>query len=143
MTILSVVCTADYIDSPPLRRNVQRALNRGRIIISYAERCPTPTSRQAALQDRTGTTDLGRLCARLLTNCIIYYNAQLLSQVRASKEAAGDLQEAALLTQVSPVAWQHLNFYGRYEFRKGPETINMEEIVQELAHRPVRQILEG
>ena len=52
-------------------------------------------------------------------------------------------QGAALLTQVSPVAWQHLNFYGRYEFRKGPETINMDEIVQELAHSPVRQILEG
>ena len=45
--------------------------------------------------------------------------------------------------QASPVAWQHLNFYGRYEFRKGPQAINMEEIVQELAHVPVRQIPEG
>jgi hypothetical protein len=59
------------------------------------------------------------------------------------KLAAGDVQGAALLTQVSPVAWQHLNFYGRYEFRKGPQAINMEEIVQALAHAPVRQILEG
>ena len=74
---------------------------------------------------------------------VIYYNARLLSQVRQAKETGGDAQGAARLTQVSPVAWQHLNFYGRYEFRKGPQAINMEEIVQELAHVPVRPILEG
>ena len=53
------------------------------------------------------------------------------------------MQGALLLTQVSLVAWQHLNFYGRYEFRKGLLAINMDEIVQELAHLPVRQIPEG
>jgi hypothetical protein len=30
------------------------------------------------------------------------------------------------------VAWQHINFYGRYEFTKGPEPINLEAIVEEL-----------
>ena len=132
----------DYIDSPPLRRNVQRALNRGenyhqlRRAVSYANfgklRFKTEHEQQ-----------IWGECARLLTNCIIYYNAWLLSQVRESKETGGDVQGAARLTQVSPVAWQHLNFYGRYEFRKGPQAINMDEIVQELAHVPVRQILEG
>ena len=38
-----------------------------------------------------------------------------------------------MIKQVSPVAWQHINFYGRYEFAKGPEPINMEAIIQELA----------
>lgn len=130
----------DYIDSPPLRQNVQRSLNRGenyhqlRRAVSYANfgklRFKTEHEQQIWSE-----------CARLLTNCIIYYNARLLSQVRDSKEAAGDVHGAALLTQVSPIAWQHLNFYGRYEFRKGPEAINMEEIVHALAHVPVRQIL--
>ena len=40
-----------------------------------------------------------------------------------------------------PVAWQHINLYGRYEFRKGPETININEIVQELAQVSDRQLL--
>jgi hypothetical protein len=31
------------------------------------------------------------------------------------------------------VAWQHLNFYGRYEFSNRPTLINMDAIVQELA----------
>jgi hypothetical protein len=30
------------------------------------------------------------------------------------------------------VAWQHINFYGRYEFTKASESINMEEIVEAL-----------
>jgi hypothetical protein len=82
-------------------------------------------------------------CARLVTNCILYFNARLLSQVRQAKETSGDISGAARLTQVSPIAWQHLNLFGRYEFRKGPLPINMEEIVRELAHLPVRPILEG
>ena len=39
--------------------------------------------------------------------------------------------------QVSPVAWQHLNFYGRYEFRKGPEVIDINEVVKELSQMQV------
>ena len=68
--------------------------------------------------------------------------ANLIPGARVQRSVRGRAG-AALLTQVSPVAWQHLNFYGRYEFRKGPQAINMAEIVQELARVPVRQILAG
>jgi hypothetical protein len=57
-------------------------------------------------------------CSRLIANCIIFYNATLLSNLLAHKESRGDMQGAALVKQVSPVAWQHVNLYGRYEFRK-------------------------
>ena len=43
-------------------------------------------------------------CGHLLTNCIIYYNATLLSNLLAHKEKTGDPQGAALIKQVSPVA---------------------------------------
>jgi hypothetical protein len=45
----------------------------------------------------------------------------------------GDMQGAALVKQASPVAWQHINLHGRYEFRKQPELVNVDEIVRELA----------
>jgi hypothetical protein len=54
-----------------------------------------------------------------------------------------DVQGAALLKQVSPVAWQHINLYSRYEFSKRPELINMDAITQELAQVPVQQDLTG
>ena len=128
----------DYIDSPPLRRNVQRALNRGenshqlRRAVSYANfgklRFKTEYEQQVWEE-----------CSRLITNCIIYYNATILSHMFAHKERRGDAAGAARLTQVSPVAWQHINLCGRYEFTKAPDVIHMAAIIQALAPAPVPQ----
>jgi len=40
----------------------------------------------------------------------------LLSKLLTHKESRGDMQGAALVKQASPVAWQHVNLYGLYEF---------------------------
>lgn len=45
----------------------------------------------------------------------------------------GNGQSSDMLKQISPVAWQHINLYGRYEFHSNQEMINMDEIIQELA----------
>jgi hypothetical protein len=45
------------------------------------------------------------------------------------------------IAHISPVAWQHMNFYGRYEFTKTSDPINMEEIVEALAHHPILSIV--
>jgi TnpA family transposase len=126
----------DYIDSPPLRQNVQRALNRVenyhqlRRAVSYANfgRLRFKTEHEQQIWGE---------CARLITNCIIYYNAMLLSNVLAHKEGVGDIEGAALLKQISPVAWQHINLHGRYEFRNAPELIDFDAIVRELSRVPI------
>jgi TnpA family transposase len=128
----------DYIDSPPLRRNVQRAMNRResyhqlRRAVSYANygklRLKTEYEQQ-----------LWEECSRLVTNGIIYYHAAILSSLLSHKETTGDSQGASLLKQVSPVAWQPINLHGRYEFRKSPEAIDIDAIVQELAQLPITQ----
>jgi hypothetical protein len=79
----------------------------------------------------------------VLTNGIIYDNAMLLASLLDYQEAAGDVQGAALLKHISPVAWQHINVYGRYEFRNGPETLNINEIVREVAQFPVWRVMTG
>ncbi len=30
-----------------------------------------------------------------------------------------------------PIAWQHINFYGRYEFSKSPTVVNLDAIIKE------------
>jgi hypothetical protein len=52
---------------------------------------------------------------------------------QAINEETDNNKGAALLKQISPVAWQHINFYGRYEFNRHPEAINIDEIIQKLA----------
>jgi TnpA family transposase len=129
----------DFLDSASLRQNVQRALNRGenyhqlRRAVSYAN--------FGKLRFKTEDDQLlWSECSRLITNAVIFYNTMILSRLFAHKEANGDTAGMALITQVSPVAWQHINFYGRYEFIKEPEPINVEAIVETLAQRPFLSI---
>ena len=122
----------DYVDSPPLRRNVQKALNRGenyhklRRAVSFAN--------FGKLRFRTEyEQQLWNDCSRLIANCIIYYNTAILSSMFSYKEETGDSHSAELLTRVSPVAWQHINLHGRYEFSKQPEHVNIHDIIEQLS----------
>lgn len=124
----------DYIDSISLQRYVQQALNRGESYhklhkaVSYAN--------FGKLRFKTeGEQQIWNECGRLIANCIIFYNAILLSNVLHYHVERGEAVAAAALEQVSPVAWQHVNFYGRYEFTKSVQPIDIEAIVQELMAR--------
>lgn len=122
----------DYIDSPSLRQNVYKALNRGenyhklRRAISYANfgklRLKTEYEQQ-----------LWNECSRLIANCIIYYNAFILSKFLAYKENTGDKEVSLLLKQISPVAWQHINLQGRYQFNNQPTSIDVDSIIKHLS----------
>ena len=57
----------------------------------------------------------------------------ILEHVWARQETTQDM---AHIAHISPVAWQHINFYGRYEFTKASDPINIEAIVEALAHHP-------
>lgn len=135
-SIIRSLYLLDYVDSLPLRQNVQKALNRGesyhklRRAIAYANfgklRFKTEHEQQ-----------IWNECSRLLTNCIIHYNASLLSGVLVLREQAGDCEGIAMLARVSPVAWSHINLFGRYEFGKPLEPIDLDCLIEELARMPV------
>lgn len=122
----------DYVDSPPLRRNVQKALNRGE---NYHQLCRAVSyANFGKLRFRTEyEQQIWNECSRLITNCIVYYNSTILSNLLSYKEKTGDNQSAEMLKKVSPIAWQHINLHGRYEFSKQPEDINMDDIIERLA----------
>ena len=128
-----------FIDEPPLRRNIQLALNRGE---SYNK-----------LRKAVAFANFGKLrfkneheqqiwqeCSRLITNCILIYNAMILSNLLAYRESIGDIKDVAQLRKVSLVAWQHINLHGRYEFTKNTDPIDMNQIIRVLARVPVREI---
>ncbi|PRR81177.1 Tn3 family transposase [Clostridium vincentii] len=128
--ILKSLYFLDYIDSLTLRKNVQRALNRGE---SYHKlRRAVSHANFGKLRFKTEQEQqIWGECSRLLANCIIYYNASILSNMLDYRESNG--QDLDVLKHISPVAWQHINLYGRYEFNKNPEPINMDVIIQKLA----------
>lgn len=125
----------EYIDNLTLRRNVQRALNRGE---SYHQLQRAITQRNGG--KFRGTTDyeiaLESECSRLIANVIIYYNVLMLSKLLAKFISEGKEREAALVKRLSPVAWQHINLFGRYEFNGEPNMPDIDEMIANVRVKP-------
>jgi hypothetical protein len=66
------------------------------------------------------------MCSLLCINS----NASILSALLVRNQEKSDEDPAALLRHISPVAWQHINFYGRFEFASIPVLIDIASIVQ-------------
>jgi len=122
----------DYIDSLPLRQNVQKALNRGesyhklRRAVSYANFGKLRFKTEQEQQLWSG-------CSRLLCNCIIYYNACILSNMLTYKESTG--QNSDMLKLISPIVRipEHPDGYSggiRTLNRNYPDTLSIDLILQ-------------
>lgn len=121
----------DYIDDPLLRQNVQKAMNRGenyhqlRRAVSFAG--------FGKLHFKTEfEQDLWSESSRLIANSIIFYNASILSRLLEHQQRTGDTQGAEATKKMSPIAWQHINLHGRYEFLKQVPKLNVDAIVKKL-----------
>lgn len=133
-----------YLNSKQLRRNVQKALNRGesyhnlRRHIAYVHQ---GKFRLHSVQEQQIWSE----CTRLVANCMVYYNTYLLTellqrkqeQLKNSQEEGNvgaaprlDLQETiAIIKRVSPIAWRHIHIYGTYQFLRQDELISWEDII--------------
>lgn len=71
-------------------------------------------------------------CASLISICIIYYNASLLSKLYEYCTKNGKTEECKKIIRLSPIAWQHINLIGKYEFLSNIEIPNIENMVSQL-----------
>lgn len=72
-------------------------------------------------------------CARLLTNAIIYYNASILTKLMEHYDRHGQVIQSDFIKRLSPVAWIHIIFQGRYEFLKNDGAIDIDGLLKTLA----------
>ncbi|HEY4051947.1 MAG TPA: Tn3 family transposase [Acidobacteriaceae bacterium] len=72
-------------------------------------------------------------CSRLIANAIVYYNTALLSCVYEQKKTAGDHAAMELLRSMSPVAWQHINLFGSFEFNSTNSTVDIDALAASYA----------
>lgn len=61
-------------------------------------------------------------CARLMANCMIYYNAKLLNALLEKLQKKGNEKLIENLKYVSPVSWINVNLYGFYTFEEEQPT---------------------
>ena len=114
----------NYIDRAELRHYVQQALNRGEAYHQLRRAIATVNGAKF----RGGNdyqVDLWNDCGRLVANCIIYYNSSLLSTLLQISEEEGRTELEKYFSQLSPVAWRHINLNGEYSFRNDFDRINL------------------
>ncbi len=68
--------------------------------------------------------------SRLVTNLIIAYNTMLLEEVyQRLIKRVGEDKAKAIMAKISPVAWQHILFTGRYDLLSQRGKINLDNLV--------------
>jgi TnpA family transposase len=124
--------TLRYLRDPKLQRYVHRSQNR---IESYHQ-LRSAIAQVGGKKELTGRTDLeieiSNQCARLVANAAVFYNSAILSRLLTKYTASGNEKALALVTSTSPVAWQHIHLNGRYAFRDGGQSIDLDVLIQGL-----------
>ncbi len=130
--IRSTIYKLEFIDDVTLRKSVQKALNRGEAYhrmhraIAYVNGGKFRVKTEAEQQ-------IWNECSRLVANAIIYYNTSLLSKVYEQKSTAGDDEAIKVLQGVSPVAWRHVNLFGKIEFTAKALVVDMDALAAQYA----------
>ncbi len=78
--------------------------------------------------------------ARLVANCIVAYNAIILNTVYEKMVAEGVYEETLEeFARISPIAWHHLFFTGRYSFKKASKTVIDVAAMAEMLEKHLQQ----
>lgn len=130
--ILRTIYILDFIDDVELRQSVQKALNRGEAYHRFRRAVSFINGGKFKVQTET-EQQVWNDCARLIANAVIYYNTALLSKVYEQKVVAGDLDAIAFIQGMSPVAWQHVNMFGSFEFSDENPNIDLDALAAQYA----------
>ncbi|MCP4238448.1 MAG: Tn3 family transposase [Aestuariibacter sp.] len=110
--LIKCIYLLEYVDDDKLRQYVQKSLNRGEAYHQLQRHIEEINGARFKGDDKE--IDEAYECARLLANCMIFFNALILSHLlmRFEKHKRPDLVD--ITKKVSPVAWAHININGSY-----------------------------
>lgn len=126
--ILKSIHIVKYIDESQYQRDIRTALNRGEAYHQLLK-----SIGDVGGGDFRGMSDMEveiwNECMRLIALIIIFYNMNLLSKLLAVKKSCNDEIAIKFLASISPVASQHLNLSGLYEFSEDRAVIDVDSVV--------------
>jgi TnpA family transposase len=122
--LIKSIYVLEYVDNSTLRHYVQQALNRGEAY-HQLKRAITSVNGNKFRGGNDYQVSQWNDCARLISNCIIYYNSALLSAFLQIQERNGRQYIVDIISRLSPVAWQHINLNGEYAFNKDRKEIDL------------------
>jgi len=115
----------NYICDLTFRQSIQGALGRGEAYHQLRRHIEKVNGRHFRGTTETQISAWNE-CARLLANCVLYYNASMLTRWMEQSDRQGESNKSEFIKSLSPVAWTHVNFQGRYEFLSTHEKIDID-----------------
>ncbi|MCB5362034.1 hypothetical protein BCU85_24500 [Vibrio lentus] len=129
--IVKCLYILDYVDDKELRHFVQQALNRGEAYHQLRRAIASINGNQFRGGDDYQIEQWND-CARIIANCIIYYNSALLSGLVEKFEKENNQEVINLIAGLSPVAWRHIQLAGNYIFGVKKDNIVLERLLENL-----------
>ncbi|MGL5427651.1 MAG: Tn3 family transposase [Cetobacterium sp.] len=104
----------DYLSNEELRRKIHRGLNKGEAMNGLAR--AIFFGKLGELRERTIQNQLQRASTlNIIINAISIWNTIYLEKAVQYLKTIEEVDEA-LLSNISPLAWEHINFLGEYKF---------------------------
>ncbi|MCW6556846.1 Tn3 family transposase [Yersinia ruckeri] len=129
--LIRCIYVLDYADNKTLRQFVQQALNRGEAYHQLRRAIASVNGNQFRGGDDY-QIDQWNDCARLIANCIIYYNAAILSGLIDKFKKQGNEKAIEMLANLSPVAWGHILLSGNYTFDEQAAITSLDSILEDV-----------
>lgn len=130
--LIKCIYLLEYVNSQELRQHVQQALNRGE---AYHQLRKAIASVNGASQFRGGKDadiDEWNDCARIIANCVVYFNSAVLSIFAQRAEESDDQKTLEILARISPVAWSHIQLSGEYTFSDKQFLIDLFKLTKDI-----------
>ncbi len=122
--ILMSIYMLNFMNDPSIRKNVRRALNRGEAYHQLRRAIANVHGRKFRGSSER-ELEIWNECARLMGNCMIYYNAKILDALLSKLQKEGRVDQLEHLKYISPVAWCHINLHGYYMFEGQQNLIDL------------------
>jgi TnpA family transposase/uncharacterized protein YukE len=109
------VFVLEYLLDQSFQQQIRRALNKGEAIHSLAR--ALTIGQAGELYEREVDAQMNRASSlMLLVSTISAWNTVYLDKVVAALQAEGLIVPSEYLPHTSPLGWEHINFFGKYDF---------------------------
>lgn len=113
--IIKTIAILKYVDDVEFRQLIEKQLNKGESAHRFKK--AIVFNGGEFLQTTKEEQDIAEGCRRLIENAVLCYNYAVLSKKLA--EETSEVQRRLMVKVIrngSPLAWQHVNFLGEYNF---------------------------
>jgi TnpA family transposase len=121
----------NYADDKQLRQVIQESLNRGEQLQGLKRALAALGGNQFRGTSPDEMTQWNA-CADLLANCIVYYNAMIMSSFKTYCIETGNDNQLKHLRTISPASWEHILLNGFYDLADNDSHWDIDSMIRQL-----------